>query len=470
MIIGINVNKAKLMLVLLIVLMLFGPAMNCYAQEGINSVSGNDVIELDLGDYQSQMIVGSRQLLMVTVLPENATNKTLTYTSSNTQVATINGMGRITAIEKGETEITVTCGTVTGSFKLTVVEDASQVAVEDIEIQDYEEELEVDSALQLSATVLPANATNATVVYESSDSTIATVSSSGRVKGIAPGQVTIKISAGGVTKEITLTVKIATTSIQLNSDYQVLKVGDTFQIESTVQPQGADKNITYKSLDPSIATVSDKGMITAKACGGTAIIVSNDDLQVSVSVIVNEEGLVEENVSGERKNTDLTLTFPDKVSVGMCPLISSEMLKYFYEEEKVLTVKGENYTFFIDGKNIVNFENELDTELLFQQEENGFSFSLNRGNKLCGKIVIDLSDKIVNEKYLYLYNEAKGKYERISVEDISLLTCDTSGTYLLTSEKLSELELNQFLLIIGIVVVVLGVIVYIGVKKRYWFW
>ncbi len=460
-------------------------ASECHAREyrDIIPVSGGDaeigveeeeVIlpkELDLGDYQTEMLIGEKQLLMITVLPEDTTNKTLTFASSNTKVATINGMGRITAVGLGETVISVSCGDVVSTFPLKVVENNTKKAVQDIEIGDYEEELKVDSTQQLSVKVLPNDALDTTVMYESSDKNIATVNSGGAVKGISPGEVTIYISAGGVKKQITLSVKVGTTEISLNSDYVVLKPEATFQIVANVMPKGAPGKVSYKSLDENIASVSEDGLITAVACGDTAIIVSNGDMQVSVSVLVNQEGNIDVEIPLDEKiGGQYESSFSDEVNVNSYPTISSKMLKYFYEKEKVLTIKGDEYTIFLHGRDIVNFENELETKIVFEQIEEGLTFMINEGQKLCGKLVIDISSRVGNGKYLYLFNEAKQKYERLTVEDIGLLTIDTEGKYLITSEELFAVTWNKLFWIIGAVVIGIGVATYVGVKKQYWFW
>lgn len=469
-----------------VLLQILSPSLlQCHAKEfgELISVSGGDAevedvvetvifpTELDLGDYQTEMLIGEKQLLMITVLPEDTTNKDLTYTSSDTKVATINGMGRITAVGLGETVISISCGDVLGTFLLKVVEDSTKIAVRDIEISDYEEELNVDSVLRISATVLPADAMDATITYESSDGNIATVNSLGEVKGISPGKVSIYISAGGVRKQIELNVKIGTTEIELNSDYLVLKPEETFQIEARIKPKGAADGITYKSLDTEIATVSKDGLITAVQCGDTAIIVSNEEMRVSVSVMVNNEGNMpvriplEEGIEAEGE-----YFFQSVVDVSQYPTISSKMLKYFYENGKVLTVEGELYTIFLDGKDIVNFENELETQIIFEQVEEGITFVINEGQKLCGKLVIDISSLVDTEKYLYLFNNAKQKYEKLSVEDIGLLTIDTEGKYLLTSEELEGFSWSRLFMGIGMAVGIIVIAVYIGVKKQYWFW
>ena len=432
------------------------------------------VTELDLGDCPREITAGTSQILSVAVIPADATNTTFTYASSNETVASVNALGRLTANSPGSAEITVSCGKVKGSFTVTVVEDTSgeeTVEVTDIEISDYEEELKVDETISLTATVLPSNATDSTVTYRSSSPEIATVNSTGEVKGISPGQAVIYVSAGNITKQVPITVKIGTTGIELNSDYQIMKPGETFQIKASVQPAGASTAITYSSADPETASVTPAGVITAKKCGDTAIIVSNGDLQVSVTVIVNEPGETAEKTDTDNAEGGAEqITFPEEITTEEYKVISSEMLKYFYENKKLLTIKGEAYTIYMDGRDIVNLENELQTELLFQEENNGFTMVVNEGKKLCGKISIDISEKITDQKYLYLYNTEREKYEKIAAENIRTLSIDTAGTYLLTSAKVTGLQINVIFIIPGLLAVLIGTGVYIGVKKQYWFW
>lgn len=432
-----------------------------------------EVKELDLGDCPKEIVIGTSQILSVGVIPADATNVELEYESNNPNVASVNALGRLTGKTLGTAEITVSCGKVRQKFQVTVIKDETKEKVEvtDIEISDYEEELDVDSLLNLSVTVLPKDATDAEVTYKSSDEQIATVNSSGEVKGVAPGEVTIFISAGKITKEAKITVKIATKGIHLNSDYCVMKPNETFQIKAQVQPADAPGEITFKSMNTKVAEVSDNGMITAKTCGNTVIVVSNGDLQVSVNVIVNEESIsINTDEGNDKVDEGSGKIYPDEIHVNEYPIITTEMLKYFYEKEKVLTIRGEDYTIYLDGKDIVNFENELETKLLFQEEENGLMLVINNEKKLCGKITIDISNKITDEKYLYLYNDEKEKYQSIKTEDISLLHVDTAGKYLITAKKLLGLRINIILIVGGCMAVFIAGGIYIGVKKKYWFW
>ena len=364
--------------------------------------------------------------------------------------------------------MTLLCGTQCYAAEMEDIEE--NIEVKDVEIANYEKELNVDATMNLTVTVLPENATDSTVTYNSSNPEIATVSSTGEVKGIAPGQVDILVKAGTITKKASIIVKIPTTAIQLNSDYQVMKQNATFQLKATVQPAGAAEHLTYKSTNEKVATVSATGLIKAKACGNAAIIVTNGDMHVSVSVIVNQDGVANDGVTSTTEIKQENNSFPEEVNAQKYVVISKEMLKYYYENENTLTVHGDGYTMYVDGKDIVNYENELKTLLRFQEEEKGFSFVVNDGNYLCGKIRIDLKDTVTDEKYLYLYNEQKDKYQQVTTDDISELTIDTAGKYLITSEKLREWNVNVVLMVVGAVVVLAGVGVYIGVKKQYWFW
>lgn len=67
---------------------------------------------------------------------------------------------------------------------------------------------------------------------------------------------------------------------------------------------------------------------------------------------------------------------------------------------------------------------------------------INDEKKLCGKITIDISGKVSKEKYLYLYNNEKEKYQKIETKDLSTLIIDTAGKYLLTSKTLTGLSVN----------------------------
>ena len=440
------------------------------------------VKELDLGDYEKEMEVGTSQLLSVTPLPSDATNVNVEYKSSDSDVASINSMGRISALKIGKTTITVKCDEITSSIQISVVaKKDDNIEVKDIEIANHEDEVKVDETVSLTATVLPSDATETVVTYKSSNEKIATVNSSGEVKGISAGTVTITITAGKITKKEKIKVVVPTKSISMNSDYLVLKPGDSYKLSGTVSPSDAVQALTYKSINTNIATVSSTGMVTAHAVGNTSIVVSNGDYQAAVTVIVNTS----ENYSG-KNDEDIklvdeknTVTYGDVVEATKISKIDSERLKYVHNNKTKLLIIGEEYTITIDGNDIVNYMNELSTDIQLQRcikLENddektidGVSFIINDEKALCGDIVLCIDN--VEGKYLYLYNEVKKQYERIESDNLLEIKISSPGKYVISNSKIYSENRNIIIfIIVGGVMLLVGVVSYIVLKKKYWFW
>lgn len=477
----------KILLFLMLILLLQG--FRGYSIAAADTLGGGQQVEsisdLDLGDYSSTMSVGEKQLLSVTILPQTAATQTVTFASNNDSVATINGLGRITAVSIGKAKITASCGSVSRSFELTVKETSTStktINVTDIELEDYAKELAVDKTLSLSATVLPTDATDSKLSYSSSNTEIATVSSSGVVKGISPGNVDISISAGGFSKKISLAIKVFTASIQMNTNYLVLKRGDSFQLSGKALPVLAKQEFSFQSQDESIATVTQLGNVTAKSVGNTTILVTNGDLSVAVTAIINESNIAEESeikaaLYSNSNEEDTSVAFSKLLSQNEVvmiqandyPLVSSSMLKQLYESKNMLKIQGEGYTLELNGKSIVNYNNQITTKLDIIGVKSGIKVAINSEASLPGEMMLQL-EQGKSYKYLYLYNSAKEKYERINVNDLSNVKIEIAGTYLFTKHKLNGLSVSLYLIAGFVTVVVIFAGIYVIVKKKHWFW
>ena len=133
---------------------------------------------------------GDSETLIATVYPDNATNKNVSWKSSNTSVATVNN-GVVTAIKAGTATITVTTedGGKTATCQVTV--KAKQINVTSIKIDQNSVHLKEGESILLTVTVYPSNATNKNVNWTSSDVKVASVSSEGKVTAIKSGVATI---------------------------------------------------------------------------------------------------------------------------------------------------------------------------------------------------------------------------------------------------------------------------------------
>ncbi len=213
---------------------------------------------------------GKSETLKVTFNPSNATNKGLTWKTSNDKVATVVN-GKVTAKKAGKATITVT--TKDGGFKKTC-QVTVKIPVKSVSLNKAKLTLGAKEKFTLKATVKPNNATSKKVSWNSSNKKVATVSSKGVVTTKKTGKVTITAKADGKSKKCTITVKKAPNKITLNAKRKILKKGKTFKIKAKLPKNTASYKITYKTSNKKVATVSASGKVTAKKKGKATITVT----------------------------------------------------------------------------------------------------------------------------------------------------------------------------------------------------
>ncbi len=134
---------------------------------------------------------------------------------------------------------------------------------------------------QLVATVTPSNATDATVTWKSSNSKVAKVDSNGLVTAKKKGTATITATTSNgltATCKIKVTKQVKVTSVKLNKKSKTLKVGKTYTLKAKVKPTDATiKDVTWKSSNKKVATVSSDGTVTAVKKGTATITVKTKD-------------------------------------------------------------------------------------------------------------------------------------------------------------------------------------------------
>ena len=249
------------------------------------------VAEIRLSQSTLSMKKGETAALTVTITPENATDKSVDWTSSDTKIATVDSTGKVTAVSAGTAIIT--CMAKDGSDKkatceVTVTDPTppkpSVVKVTKITLNKTTASVGKGKTMQLTATVTPTNATNKAVTWKSSNTKIATVSSTGKVTAKSAGTVTITCTAkDGSGKKATCKVTVTepkppvkptvkVTKVTLNKKAATLSPKETLTLRATVTPTNATNNaVTWKSSNTKIATVSSTGRVTAKSAGTVTI-------------------------------------------------------------------------------------------------------------------------------------------------------------------------------------------------------
>ena len=158
----------------------------------------------------------------------------------------------------------------------------TSVAVEGIKLNKKSVKIGQKGSYQLIATVMPDNATNKNVVFESSDKKIASVDANGLIKAKKVGSTTVTVTTedGRYTArcKVKVTKQIKVTGVKLKKTSKKLKKGKTYQLKAVVKPSNATiKTVTYKSSNKKVATVSSNGLVTAKKKGTATITVKTKD-------------------------------------------------------------------------------------------------------------------------------------------------------------------------------------------------
>ena len=231
------------------------------------------VESIQLDETTLKLTEGEAKQLKATVNPENATNRTVEWKSSDTTIATVEETGKVTAVKAGDATITATAdGAKTAECQ--VIVEPKIVPVESIQLDETTLKLTEGEARQLKATVAPDNATNQKVTWSSSRPEVATVDETGKVTAVKAGGVTITATADGKTAkcQVTTVEPVAVTGVSLSPEAVQLAVGTTTTLKATVAPDNAtNQKVTWSSSNPEVATVEGNGLITAKAIGQAEI-------------------------------------------------------------------------------------------------------------------------------------------------------------------------------------------------------
>ena len=245
-----------------------------------------EVFSITLDKSSASLKVGETVTLIATVGPEDATDKTVTWTTSDATVATVSN-GVVTAKKLGTATITAKAGEKTATCSITVI----PTPVTSVTLSNTSASLKVGETVTLSATVNPSDVTDKTVTWTTSDATVATVSN-GVVTAKKLGTATITAKAGDKTATCSITViPTPVTSVTLNKTTASLKVGETVTLSATVNPSDAtDKTVTWTTSDATVATVSN-GVVTAKKMGTVTITAQAGDKTASCTVKVLSDAL-----------------------------------------------------------------------------------------------------------------------------------------------------------------------------------
>ena len=262
-----------------------------------------------------EVAVGKSETLTTTIEPSDATNKNVTWTSGDANIATVSNDGTVTGVAAGTTTVTVTTedGSKTATCAVTVT--AANVSVSGVSLDKSTLNVTVGSTGKLTATVAPSDATNKNVTWASGNTSVATVSSDGTVTGVAAGTTTITVTTEDGSKTATCSVTVTAvattkpvTAVKLNKTSLALEINASETLKATIEPSDAsNKTVTWSSDKTDVAEVDSNGKVTGKKTGTAIITAKAGDKTATCTVTIGTTIALDKTTASMKTGETLTL-------------------------------------------------------------------------------------------------------------------------------------------------------------------
>lgn len=260
-----------------------------------------DVCEFDVYEHtvgirfeteQARVRKGGRLTLAAVAQPEGKTDGRLVWSSSDGSVASVDEEGVVSGKSKGEAVITVTAvdGGYTAECRVRVYQPVTELRMDNRSVT-----VDTGDDIQLTATILPYDADNKSIVWSSDNPDVADVNGKGVVTGVKAGQTVIRATSEdeGISDFCVVTVNQPVTGVSLSkSELSFSKIGDAEQLVASVQPADAtNKELNWSSSDESVAIVSN-GRVLCSGYGSAIVYVTTVDGGYMASCVVKaDDGL-----------------------------------------------------------------------------------------------------------------------------------------------------------------------------------
>ncbi len=348
-------------------------------------VSGIEIAETEIA-----LAVPEKAVLTASVLPAEAGNQKINWTSENEDIVTVDENGIITAVGEGETIVKAI--TEDGGYEAQCKVITHLIPARKIDIiADFESILYGESAL-LTAEVYPANASVKDIIWSSDDPGIIYVDNNGTITAMAEGStaITASLADGSVQERKWIDVVFNhVESIELSEDIIGLIAGETYDLHPVILPENAmDPRLIYSSSDETIAYVDEEGVIHSVSEGNTVITIESLDSHITIERRVSV-------LSSNHVTNDYQVMFDGNGSTAgaMKPIDCTAGVAFTLPENQF---KKENYVFsywntaadgsgkkYSAGENVINlFLGNSDPVILYAQWDTpnySITYELNGG-------------------------------------------------------------------------------------------
>ncbi len=247
-----------------------------------------EVNDVGLDKSEMEMVAGDSYQFTVTLKPDNASDKTLSWSSSDENVATVDNSGKVTAISEGKVTITVKTSNSAQSASCDITVKAASIPVTGVNIDSWIINIGVNETAAIAYTIQPEDATNKEVTFSSDNTDVVAVDSEGTLVGVSSGsaKVTVTTVDGGFSSICTVNVVGSVGTIEVDGFFY--KDYGTASLELIPDPSGAKKysgdititgKVTYKGIEYTVESI------------GARMFIGNDELKsVTIEPGVREIG------------------------------------------------------------------------------------------------------------------------------------------------------------------------------------
>ena len=393
---------------------------------------------------QATIQSGGQYQLSAIITPADA-SKSLRWTSSNPNVATVDNNGLVTGRSSGTS--TITCTTTDGSnlsasCTITVAQLITSISMQG------SLEMNTGNTYRLSVSISPASATGKSLKWNSSNGNVATVSSDGTVTAKSPGTANITcVTTDGSKKSATctVTVKQGVTGITLNKTSATIGVGNSTQLTANVSPSNAtNKSVKWNSSNTGVATVNGNGQVTGVGVGTTTITCRSSDGNATASCTVtvanvssgnsgssgNTSGTAKPNQGNQNNSSPVSpapsLNSSENVINENIPEDVGEITELPEEElnkaiDDIFEDDNENKSSENNGEKEYSIDTMLKPKLLQSKKENPLTISWSAvkgfsGYEIYVAIQKNKKDEISDDNYFFAGETTGSYYEIVNLE------------------------------------------------------
>ena len=314
--------------------------------EKLNTGQIVGVSGITLNKTALNLTIGASESLVATISPSNATNKDVEWTSSNTNVATVDTTGKVTGVSAGSATITVKTKDGAKIATCNVTVKNSVIPVTGVTLNKTALSLVTGTSESLVATISPSNATNKNVEWTSSNTNVATVDTTGKVIGVSSGSATITVKTKDGAKVATCNVTVKNPVISANENKLIGE--DRYKTAIKVSNRGWSKSDNVVIVNSSAIVDALSATPFAKMKNAPILLTGAENLNNETKkeitrlgaknvYVIGGTGVVSKNVVSELKAMNLNV---DRISGDTRYTTALEVAKRLGNVSEIAVVNG----------------------------------------------------------------------------------------------------------------------------------